>query len=221
MIQNTAELISKQDGLTLSVLWTEPEKKVRGVVQISHGMSEHKERYLPFMKFLAGHGYAAVIHDHRGHGGSVREKEDLGYFYNTKEKGIIEDLHQVTRWAKDRFAGLPFYMLGHSMGTLVARNYLKQYDEELDKLVLTGPPSKNPAVDAGLWLAKVQKKLRGGSYRSKEIQLLAFGPFASRFRKEGSPSAWICSDEKVVEAYDQSPLCGLCLPQMDLRVCFI
>lgn len=94
------------------------------------------------------------------------------------------------------------------MGTLVARNYLKQYDEELDKLVLTGPPSKNPAVDAGLWLAKVQKKLRGGSYRSKEIQLLAFGPFASRFRKEGSPSAWICSDEKVVEAYDQSPLCG-------------
>ena len=56
MIQNTAELISKQDGLTLSVLWTEPEKKVRGVVQISHGMSEHKERYLPFMKFLAGHG---------------------------------------------------------------------------------------------------------------------------------------------------------------------
>lgn len=208
MIQNTAELISKQDGLTLSVLWTEPEKKVRGVVQISHGMSEHKERYLPFMKFLAGHGYAAVIHDHRGHGGSVREKEDLGYFYNTKEKGIIEDLHQVTRWAKDRFAGLPFYMLGHSMGTLVARNYLKQYDEELDKLVLTGPPSKKPAVDAGLWLAKVQKKLRGGSYRSKEIQLLAFGPFASRFRKEGSPSAWICSDEKVVEAYDQSPLCG-------------
>ena len=92
MIQNTAELISKQDGLTLSVLWTEPEKKVRGVVQISHGMSEHKERYLPFMKFLAGHGYAAVIHDHRGHGGSVREKEDLGYFYNTKEKGIIESL---------------------------------------------------------------------------------------------------------------------------------
>ena len=186
MIQNTAELISKQDGLTLSVLWTEPEKKVRGVVQISHGMSEHKERYLPFMKFLAGHGYAAVIHDHRGHGGSVREKEDLGYFYNTKEKGIIEDLHQVTRWAKDRFAGLPFYMLGHSMGTLVARNYLKQYDEELDKLVLTGPPSKNPAVDAGLWLAKVQKKLRGGSYRSKEIQLLAFGPFASRFINSGT-----------------------------------
>lgn len=88
MIQNTAELISKQDGLTLSVLWTEPEKKVRGVVQISHGMSEHKERYLPFMKFLAGHGYAAVIHDHRGHGGSVREKKTWDIFIIQKKKEL-------------------------------------------------------------------------------------------------------------------------------------
>ena len=61
---------SRQDGLPLEVLLTlpEPEEKLRGLVQISHGMCEHKERYLPFMEYLARHGYGAVIHDHRGHG---------------------------------------------------------------------------------------------------------------------------------------------------------
>ena len=196
------------DGLGLSLLYIEPEGEIKGVLQISHGMCEYKERYLPFMEYLAGQGYAAVIHDHRGHGKSVKRKEDLGYFYRGREKGIVEDLHQVTCWIKERFPGKPVYMLGHSMGSLVARVYLKDYDRELKKLILTGPPSPNPAVDLGLLLAALQRKLRGGRHRSRLIQLLAFGPYAARFPGEGSESAWICSDKKVVQDYDQSEYCG-------------
>lgn len=209
MIQQTANMISQYDGLSLSLLYIEPEMEVlRGVVQISHGMCEHKERYLPFMQFLAEHGYASVIHDHRGHGKSVKKPEELGYFYNGKQEGIVEDLHQVTEWAKIQFPNVPLFMLGHSMGTLAARTYIKKYDFELKKLILTGPPSRNPAVDVGLALARLQKKIKGGRYRSREIQAIAFGPYAKKFYKEKSESAWICSDAKVVEAYDASPLCG-------------
>ena len=187
------------DGLGLSLLYTKPEGDIKGVLQISHGMCENKERYLPFMEYLAEQGYAAVIHDHRGHGKSVKRKEDLGYFYGGRDKGIVEDLHQITCWIKERFPGKPVYMLGHSMGSLAARVYLKDYDRELKKLILTGPPSANPAVDLGLLLALLQKKLRGGRHQSRLIQVLAFGPYAARFPGEGSESAWICSDKKVVE----------------------
>ena len=124
MLEKTAQIISSYDGLSLEILCVESENP-KGIVQISHGMAENKERYIPFMKFLAKHGYTTVIHDHRGHGKSVRKQEDLGYFYNGKEKAIVEDLHQITLWIKEEYPNLPVYLLGHSMGTLVARNYIK------------------------------------------------------------------------------------------------
>lgn len=208
MEKRTAELVSEYDGLPLSVLCVVPEEEIKGVVQIAHGMSEHKERYLPFIEFLADHGYAGVINDHRGHGKSVRDKSELGYFYNSGQKGVVKDLHQVTLWVKNQFPGKKFFLLGHSMGTLVARNYIKEYDFELDKLILTGPPCKNPAVDMGLALARIQKKIKGDHYKSKEIQAIAFGPYAGKFPGEKSKSAWICSDLAVVDTYDASELCG-------------
>lgn len=208
MKSDTAVVCSNYDGLSLSVLVTQPEEGCRGVVQISHGMAEYKERYLPFMEYLAKCGYASVIHDHRGHGKSVKSQEDLVYFYEGGEKAVVEDLHQITVWAKERFPGEKFYMVGHSMGSLAARMYLKKYDFELDKLVLTGPPCKNPAVDFGLAFARMQKKLKGGNYKSKEIEALAFGTFAAKFPEEKHKTSWIAADKSVVKAYDESELCG-------------
>lgn len=87
----------------MAVLYTEPQGMCKGVVQISHGMAEHKERYLPFMEYLAECGYTTVIHDHRGHGESVRTQEELGYFYEGKDQAVVEDLHQITKWAKEKW----------------------------------------------------------------------------------------------------------------------
>ena len=77
MSQEILTLYSKCDGLPLSAAIFRPETETKGVVQISHGMAEHKERYFPFMEYLASQGYASVINDHRGHGDSIREKEEL------------------------------------------------------------------------------------------------------------------------------------------------
>ena len=78
-------MASLSDGLEISVMTcvpqTAPGVSPKGIVQLVHGMCEHKERYIPFMEFLARNGYAGIIHDHRGHGESVRSREDLGYFY--------------------------------------------------------------------------------------------------------------------------------------------
>ena len=82
---------SRADGLELSVLEIAPEGKLRGIVQLVHGMSENKERYQPFMEYLAAEGFLTVIHDHRGHGASVRQKQDLGYMYGGGAEALLDD----------------------------------------------------------------------------------------------------------------------------------
>ena len=83
-MKKTVYLTSKQDGLKLHVLLMEPEQSPKGIVQICHGMAEHKERYEPLMQMLCNNGYISVIHDHRGHGKSVKNASDLGYFYDER-----------------------------------------------------------------------------------------------------------------------------------------
>ena len=75
----TEKIISKKDNLQLEISIMEPKEKPKAIVQISHGMAEHKERYYDFMNYLAKNGYICVIHDHRGHGASVNNNNDLGF----------------------------------------------------------------------------------------------------------------------------------------------
>ena len=86
---------SRADGLELSVLEIAPEGKLRGIVQLVHGMSENKERYQPFMEYLAAEGFLTVIHDHRGHGASVRQKQDLGYMYGGGAEALLDDISLI------------------------------------------------------------------------------------------------------------------------------
>lgn len=93
------------------------------------------------MEYLYHLGYVCLIHDHRGHGQSVLKDEDLGYFYQDGDIGIVEDLHQLTLWIHQQYPDLPLYLFGHSMGSLVVRVYLKKYDKDIQGLIVCGSPS--------------------------------------------------------------------------------
>lgn len=196
---------STYDQSELSVLISEVEK-AKGIVQLVHGMAEHKERYLPFIQYLNDAGYICVIHDHRGHGESVRSKEDYGHFNDLKAAGIIEDVVMITRLMKERYP-LPIYLFGHSMGSMVVRNVVKKYDDLYDGLIVCGSPSKNPAVNAALCLVKGLIKVKGSRARVKLVDDLAFGSFNKHFESQ-YPHAWICSDLSVVKAYEEDEACG-------------
>ena len=156
-------IVSEKDKLKLEAAILEPKIKPKGIIQISHGMSEHKERYYEFMKYLSENGYICVIHDHRGHGASVKSKSDLGYFYTEDINYIIEDLYQVTKYVKEKYPNLKINLFAHSMGTLVARGYLKKYDDKIDKLILSGPPTENKMTFLGLIIAKFLNIFRTSS----------------------------------------------------------
>lgn len=198
---------SKMDGLELSVLIIKPKNKAKGIVQISHGMAEHKERYIHFMEHLVNKGYICVVNDHRGHGESVKEKKDLGYFYDKNGNYIVEDLHQITLEVKKEFPNLPVYLLGHSMGSLVVRKYIEKYDKDITKLVICGSPSYNKNVDLAIIFIKFLMKFKGEYYRSEFINNLAFKDYNKKFRSN-SINSWLCSDEEVVKSYDKDDLCG-------------
>lgn len=201
------QIQSEYDGHPLAVLELVPEK-VRGVLQLVHGMAENKERYLPFMKYMAAKGFACVIHDHRGHGASVRSPRDLGYMYGGGGDAIVADILQINREIHMRWEELPVILFGHSMGSLAVRAFARKYDNLIDMLIVCGSPSKNPALKLGKCIAAAQKKLCGGRHKSKLLEALSFGAYAARFAKEKDGSGWICSDPEVVRKYNASPLCG-------------
>lgn len=199
-------LKSEVDGLDLSVLLVLPDGEPKLVLQLVHGMSEYKERYLPLMEYLAGRGIACIIHDHRGHGQSMRGGEDKGFLYGAGSRGLVEDTRLVRGYAAERYPGIPLALFGHSMGSLVARCFLREHDGTVDKLILSGPPTENPASAGGLLLAKTQRAILGPRRPGKLLQTIAFGGYWKQFPE--SSCAWVCGDPEVVKAYEQDPMCG-------------
>ncbi len=203
-----AKIKSNQDELELDCLLIKPEGEIKGIVQISHGMAEHKERYEPFMEYLASCGYMAIIHDHRGHGASVKRLDDLGYFYDEKAESIVEDLHQITTYAKEQYPNKKVILFGHSMGSMVVRKYIKKYDKDIDGLIVCGSPSRNRFAGLALTVVKVLKIFKGEYHRSNLIQKLAFGTYNKNIKNPSFPNAWVCANENTVKEYDKDELNG-------------
>lgn len=192
------------DDLTLYGAIFEPKGKAKGVVQILHGMCEHKERYYDFMKYLASNGYVAVIHDHRGHGNSINEKYVLGYFGENKDI-LVEDAFLITKYIKEKYPSAKITLFGHSMGSLVARRYISKYDDEIDKLILCGTPTYNPLAPVGTMLANIVGLIKGNYHRSKLLNNLSLGNYSKKF---DNPNGWISTNQEIIKKYDTDERCG-------------
>lgn len=137
MNKYTTTLLSSDQKLNLS-LYIHTCTYPKGIVVLTHGMCEHKERYYNFIDYLSNQNFNCVIYDHRGHGDSVLCQDDLGYFYDDTATYIVQDLHLVIEYAKSLFPTLPCCLFAHSMGTLVSQNYLQQYNNKIDGFISCG-----------------------------------------------------------------------------------
>lgn len=183
----------------------EPEGKTEAVIQIAHGLCGCKERYMPFMLYMAEHGVACVACDHRGHGASVKSMDDLGYMYDGGYKALVEDMKLVTDWTVKSFPDVPVVLLGHSMGSLAARIYLKKYDWELSGVILSGSPGYNPMVWPAMLLTGLLNMMGDGRMRLGFIQNYTNSRFNRRFSSEGQ-LAWVCSVPQEREKMLSNPL---------------
>ena len=177
-----------------------------GVLVIAHGMAEHSARYDDLACYLAEGGFAVYMNDHRGHGqtGPVD-----GWFAESGgwEK-VVEDLHDLAKEAAGQHPGLPVFLMGHSMGSFLARSYLTRYGRELAGCILSGTAGPNPATGLALKLASFQCRLAGSRSKGKLLNRMAFGAYNKRIEKPVNAFAWLSRDEQVCRVYEQDPKCG-------------
>lgn len=196
---------SSSDGLRIEIAYIIPTNEIKGIVQFSHGMAEHKERYFEFMKYLSSKGYVCIINDHRGHGNSVKDKKDLGYFYTEDTDFIIDDLYDVTVYIKNKYPNYPIYLFSHSMGTLVARGYIQKYDNEIKKAILCGPPTKNSFTSLAILLAYGSKIIGKDNKPNKMLNNLTFKSYNNSYQLENE---WLSKNSENISVYNNDELCG-------------
>ena len=205
----TKSTFLSSDGDTQVVyrLW-EPEGPVRGVVQISHGMMEHIGRYAAFAEYLCGLGYAVAGNDHLGHGETTPDPKNRGYFAPMDGYALlVEDLHTLTGILREKYPGAPLILLGHSMGSFVARLYFSQYAEDVDGAVIMGTAGPGNPVGLGIFVTGLIAAFKGEDHRSKLISKLAFGSYNKKWEKPCSEYAWLSKDKSDTDAYEADPDC--------------
>ncbi|MCR5501694.1 MAG: lysophospholipase [Lachnospiraceae bacterium] len=187
-----------------------PEGKVRGVIQIVHGMCEHIERYDDFAGYLTEHGFYVTGNDHLGHGRSVTGTEKLGYFEDGMQSGaLIKDMRQLHLMTAERFPGISYFILGHSMGSFLTRRYIAKYGEELAGALILGTGyTPYPMLAFGMRLCRITAASKGETARSKAVNSLAFGSYNKAFRPAKSDYEWLSKEEDVVERYLSDPYCA-------------
>ncbi len=187
-----------------------PEGNVKAVLQMCHGMAEYIDRYHEFATFLAEQGYYVVGHDHLGHGKSVTDLEKLGYFHETRgNEYVVADIHQLRVMSAQKYPEVPYFIMGHSMGSFLVRQYMGLYGEGLAGAIIMGTGDQPDIIlDAGKMICKVIGTLRGWEYRSKLVDGMAAGGYDKYFKGETGTSGWLSRNPENGEKYKADPLCG-------------
>lgn len=202
------------DGKTeVHTVILKPEGEIRGVVQITHGMVEYIERYRNFAEFLVKHGFLVSGMDLVGHGDSVASPDDWGYV-DAEHPGAVwvSDMHTLKRITESwitRDKNIPYFMLGHSMGSYLVRMYMGHYGKRVDGVILTGTGYVDPKLTRiGLKLAGIESKIFGGRHHGRLITALSFGGAPYRmFDMTGKDYAhsWLTKDVDIVKQYYTDP----------------
>lgn len=180
-------------------LFIPSDNNISCVVQISHGMMDYVGRYKGMAEALCAKGIALCGHDHLGHGDSVSTPDDYGFFAGKNGYDyVIDDVKKMNDLIRQEFPGLPVVLLGHSMGSFIARLYAVKYAESIDGLIIHGTAGPNPATGAGLLLVKLLCAIKGERYRSKFICSLADGGYNKGFDPAEGDAAWLTRDPSMV-----------------------
>ncbi len=199
------------DGRTSihAVEWT-PDGAARGVLQIAHGVAEYALRYDPFARFLAERGFAVVANDHIGHGLSVAEGAAPLYFGASDGwTHVVDDMHELRRLAGQKYPGVPYFLMGHSMGSFLARTYLIRFPGAVKGAIVMGTGQQPGYMLAGGKLvANLRGKKVGFDKFDATVDNLAFGAYNKPFEPKRTNYDWLSVNTENVDAYIADPLCG-------------
>lgn len=188
-----------------AVLWL-PEGEPRAVLQLVHGISEYIQRYDHFARFLTERGFAVAGNDHLGHGKTAKGPQEYGFFAEQDGwKYIVQDVRTLRVAMGERFDGLPYFLMGHSMGSFVARTYLIDYPGTVTGAILSGTGQEAAPVVA---LGKLLTGFGDPHKVNQLVNALSLGAYNKQFKPNRTGADWISRDQSVVDAYVRDPLCS-------------
>lgn len=185
-------------------------KKPKLIVQIVHGMGEHINRYDEFASFLADHHTTVYGNDHRGHGKTGERQEHMGHIAdkNGFEK-VVKDLHEINQLIEEEHPGIPVILLGHSMGSFLARRFIQLYGEKIDGVILSGTGSHPGfAIKLAVFIAKLERTRLGNRTPSKLLNMLIFGQYVKSVNNPETKFDWLTRDKNKVQKYINDSLAG-------------
>lgn len=193
-----------------AVRWTPATGNVIGVVQIVHGMAEYVGRYEELAAFLTGRGFVVTGEDHLGHGKSVGEDGLKGYFCEQDPATVVvRDVHRLKKMTQELYPGVPYFILGHSMGSFILRNYICRYGTGISGALILGTGMQPGVVLAfARALTAIVGVFKGQKHSSRFINSCAFGSYNKRISSPATPFDWLSRDEEKVQAYIADEDCG-------------
>lgn len=212
MIQKEEFYFDSRDGehRIHAIRWIPEAERPVCIMQIVHGMSEHIDRYHEFAEYMANRGILVVGDDHLGHGKSVKPGEPYGYFCKEDAPTVlVRDEHRLKKITQEQYAGVPYIILGHSMGSFITRNYLLRYGTGIDGAIIvgTGMQSK-PLLLCARILAGIDGALFGADHVSKIVDKAAFGVYNKKIASPETPFDWLSANKDNVHRYIDDPMCG-------------
>ena len=217
MTQTSTFTLTTPDGVDLfTYCWLPAENpkndQPKAVVQIAHGLAEHAARYARLAEALNAAGYAVYANDHRGHGRTVKSAGDLGWFAERDGwRKCVDDLWQLNRHIAAAHPGLPIVLLGHSMGSTLAEQFMGDPDrgDALAGVALSGANGKPTALaKIGGVITRAERLRLGARGKSKLVQSLTFDAFNKNFAPARTAFDWLSRDPAEVDKYVADPLCG-------------
>ena len=199
----------------LSYIIRRPEDTPHAAVFVVHGMQEHKERYEAFADFLCKRGYAVLLYDLPGHGKSAEDGAQGWFGEKNGWNTLVGSAVTMALLAEKEFPGIPVVCFAHSMGSMIARTFLQNYDFMIDGMILSGAPNYNPGARMGKSLAEGRAHLPGGKKgkgkkdHSRLLDLMATGSFNLSVRKPRTALDWLSYNQENVDRYIEDELCGI------------
>lgn len=189
---------------------TKTKTPLKGIVQINHGMAEHAKRYERFANALSNAGYHVYAHDHRGHGETSAPDARLGIFAQRDGLArVIEDVEAVHAHIKAKHPNLPIAVLGHSMGSVIAQNFLIKNSNQVDAALLLNTGAQGgPLLTVFRTILKIAIALKGSDVPALMAERLTFADWNKKFAPNRTKFDWLSRDEKEVDKYVKDPLCG-------------
>lgn len=201
-----------------AVKW-QPDTEPVAVIQLVHGMVEYIERYTDFAEFLVSKGFIVVGHDHVGHGHSMANIEEAGYMYSDHPSEImVDDMFEMYKLTQLKYENLPYFILGHSMGSYMLRMFLSKYADDLKNLsgaIIMGTGSEaDGTIKAGLKIINLIGKIKGENYRSTFVRNMTYGAPYKQFDCTGAnpENSWLTKDTDIVMSYYDDPYCSFIFP---------